>query len=203
MTDVLAALRTDAPFGYAPRAAGWVAQGSVAMERRLVDRAAAGDHDAFASLVEDAGPRIFGIALRITRDADAAHDAVQDALLHAWRDLPRLRDRDRWDAWLTSIVVRRCYAELRRRRRAPAPTEAPTVGDAGGGLADRDELERGFALLRPDQRAVLVLRYYAGLEPSEIAEVLRIPAGTVRSRLHYALGAMRAALEADARRTVA
>lgn len=173
------------------------------MERSLVDRAATGDHEAFALLIEDAGPRIFGIALRITRDADAAHDAVQEALLHAWRDLPRLRERDRWDAWMTSIVVRRCYAELRRRRRRPAVEEPSHVGDAGSRVADRDEVERGFARLRPEQRAVLVLRYYAGLEPGEIAEVLQIPAGTVRSRLHYALAAMRAALEADARRTVA
>lgn len=168
-------------------------------QRSLVDQAAAGDHAAFATLVEDAGPRIFGIALRMTRDADAAHDVIQEALLHAWRDLPLLRDRDRWDAWLASIVVRRCYAELRRRRRGTPAGELGSAADAGAGIADRDEIERGFGRLRPEHRAVLVLRYYAGLEPSEIADVLRMPAGTVRSRLHYALAAMRAALEADAR----
>jgi RNA polymerase sigma-70 factor (ECF subfamily) len=65
--------------------------------------------------------------------------------------------------------------------------------------ADRDELERALSRLTPDQRAVLVLRYYAGFEPADIADVLRLPPGTVRSRLHYAVRAMRSAIEADAR----
>jgi RNA polymerase sigma-70 factor (ECF subfamily) len=170
------------------------------MHRDLVERARSGDHAAFSSLVRASGPLLYGIARRITGDPAAADDAVQEALIMAWRDLPSLRDPARFEGWLTQILVRRCYREIRRRRpRADLDDAPPVMAQHVTSMMDRDELERGFQRLTPDQRAVLVLRYYASLEPQEIAAALGVPPGTVRSRLHYALAAMRSALEADAR----
>jgi RNA polymerase sigma factor (sigma-70 family) len=94
---------------------------------------------------------------------------------------------------------------VRKRRFASnlraLPDDLPGGPDDLLSVADRDQLERGFRRLDPQQRALLVLRHFAGYEPSEIAEILGIPAGTARSRLHHAHRAMRAALEADARAT--
>ena len=176
------------------------------MDRDLVEQARRGDRDAFGILALSHADRLFAIGQRILRDVDRAEDAMQQALVIAWRELPRLRDPDRFDAWLTRLLVNACYAEARRRREWSAnirvlPIDGPAVSDSSQGLADRDELERGFRRLPPEQRALLVLHHYLGLSPTEIAETLGIPAGTARSRLHYAHRAIRAALEADARPT--
>ena len=176
------------------------------MDRDLVEAARHGDREAYADLIRVRGDRLFGIAQRILRDVDRAEDAVQDALVIAWRDLRALRDPDRFDAWLHRLVVRSCLAEAVRTRRRVAnlyvlQPDLPSPTDEFLNVADRDELERGFQRLPPEQRALLVLRHYAGLPLAEIADVLDIPAGTVRSRLHHAHRAMRAALEADARTT--
>ena len=184
----------------APLSAGEVG----AVDRDLVEAARNGDREAYADLVRARGDRLFGIAQRILRDVDRTEDAVQDALVIAWRDLPSLRDPDRFDAWLHRLVVRSCVAEAARERRLAAnlrvlPIEIPSGTDEYTTVADRDQLERGFRRLPPDQRAIIVLRHFAGWEPSEIAETLGIPPGTVRARLHHAHRAMRAALDADAR----
>ena len=176
------------------------------MDRELVEAARGGDREAFADLVRARGDRLYALAQRILRDVDRTGDAVQEALVIAWRDLPGLRDPDRFDAWLHRLLVRSCVVEASRTRRLAAnlrvlPVEVPAAGDDFLSVADRDELDRGFRRLPTAQRAMLVLRHYAGLEPAEIAEVLGIPAGTVRSRLHHAHRAMRAALDADARAT--
>ncbi len=176
------------------------------MDRDLVEAAQRGDRDAYADLVRVRGDRLFAIAQRILRDVDRTEDALQDALVIAWRDLPGLRDPDRFDAWLYRIVVRSCTSEAVRARRNVAnlhvlPPDIASASDDYVSVADRDQLERGFRRLPPDQRAILVLRHYAGFEPTEIADALGIPAGTARSRLHHAHRAMRAALEADARAT--
>ena len=174
------------------------------MDRDLVERARHGDREAYADLVRVRGDRLFAIAHRILRDADRTEDAVQEALVIAWRDLPSLRDPDRFDAWLRRLVVRTCLVEAVRARRLVTnlyvlPTDLATATDEYINVADRDQLERGFRRLPPEQRALLVLRHYAGLEMAEIADALGIPAGTARSRLHHAHRAMRAALDADAR----
>ena len=173
------------------------------MDRRLVDRAQRGDRDAFAQLATIASDRLFAIALRILRDVDAAGDALQLALVHIWRDLPTLRDPDRFEAWSYRLIVRQCHAELRRARRRPQAVDLlstdAAIGDAQVSVSLRDELERAFDRLSADQRAVLVLMYYRDQSIQEIAESLGIPEGTVKSRLHYARSAMRAAVEADAR----
>ena len=174
------------------------------MDRDLVEAARRGDREAYADLIRARGDRLYAIAQRILRDVDRTEDAVQDALVIAWRDLPGLRDVDRFDAWLHRLVVRSCLAEAIRNRRLITnlyvlPVDLPSTTDDYVNVADRDQLERGFRRLPPEQRALLVLRHYAGMEPTEIAELLEIPAGTVRSRLHHAHRAMRAALDADAR----
>lgn len=163
-----------------------------------------GDREAYVDLIRTRGDRLFGLAHRILRDVDRAEDALQDALVIAWRDVRGLRDPDRFDAWLHRLVVRVCISEATRERRRVTnlrvlPVDGPAAPDELLGIADRDQLERGFRRLPPEQRAILVLYHYAGYAPSEIAETLDIPAGTARSRLHHAHRAMRAALEADAR----
>jgi RNA polymerase sigma-70 factor (ECF subfamily) len=178
------------------------------MDRELVEAARGGDREAYADLVRLRGDRLYAIAQRILRDVHRSEDSVQEALVIAWRDLPGLRDPDRFDAWLTRILVRTCIAEAKRTRRQltvylqALPVDIPVPGDDYISVGDRDDLERGFRRLSAEQRAILVLRHYAGLEPTEIARVLGIPAGTARSRLHHAHRAMRAALEADARSTL-
>jgi RNA polymerase sigma factor (sigma-70 family) len=176
------------------------------VDRDLVEQARRGDREAYADLIRSRGDRLYAIAQRILRDVDRTEDAVQDALVIAWRDLPGLRDPGRFDAWLHRLVVRSCLREAVRTRRVvtnlrvlPLDVAAPT--DDFLSVADRDELDRGFRRLDPQQRAILVLRHFAGFEPAEIAEILGIPDGTARSRLHHAHRAMRAALDADARAT--
>jgi RNA polymerase sigma-70 factor (ECF subfamily) len=178
------------------------------VDRYLVLAAQRGDREAYVDLIRTRGDRLFATAQRILRDVDRAEDALQDALVIAWRDLRGLRDPDRFDAWLHRVLVHVCISEATQERRRTTnlrvlPVDGPAAPDELLGIADRDELERGFRRLPPDQRAILVLRHYAGYSPTEIAETLGIPAGTARSRLHHAHRAMRAALEADARGTVA
>ena len=174
------------------------------MDRDLVEQAQQGDREAFGVLVQTRADRLFAIGQRILRDVERAEDAMQQALVIAWRELPRLRDPDRFDAWLNRLLVNACYAEARRRRDWGANVrllrlDGPQVEDGTREVADRDELERGFRRLPPEQRAILVLHHYLGLSLIEIAETLAVPTGTARSRLHYAHRAMRAALEAVAR----
>jgi RNA polymerase sigma-70 factor (ECF subfamily) len=175
------------------------------MDRDLVEQAQHGDRDAFMVLARTNADWLFAVANRIIRDFGRAEDAVQQTLEIAWRELPTLRDPDRFEAWLRRTLVRICYVEARRARRWDANVrvltlEEPDNSDVQGSVADGDQLERGFRRLPAEQRAILVLHHYLGLAPSEIADALGIPTGTARSRLHYAHRAMRAALEADERR---
>jgi RNA polymerase sigma-70 factor (ECF subfamily) len=176
------------------------------MQQDLVERASRGDQDAFATLVTASASRCYALAFRILRDPQRAEDAAQQALLGAWRDLPKLREPERFDAWLQRLVVHACYGEARRDRRWTArirlisPDPRP-ADDAASSVATRDELERGFRRLSPEQRSVVVLHHYAGYPLTEIADILEIPVGTARSRLHYATRQLRAAIEADARPT--
>ena len=154
-----------------------------------------------------AGDRLYAIARLILRDVDRAQDAVQEALVRAWRELPGLRDPDRFGAWLHRLIVNACADQGRHQRRWSAQVRVigsePQAEDGTRLSADRDQLERGFRRLKPDQRAVVVLHFYLGLPMPEVAETMGIPLGTAKSRLHYAIEALRAALEADDRATVA
>ena len=173
------------------------------MQRELVERAQRGDAQAFEALVSESGDRLYAIAYRILRDIDRAEDALQEALIHIWDDLPKLREPERFDAWSYRLVVHASYRLAGRERRWSAKVrEIPDAlghPDDVSDVADRDEIERLFRRLTPEHRAVLVLRYYIGLPVNEIAEVLEIPVGTAGSRLHYAERDLRAAFEADAR----
>ena len=174
------------------------------MDRDLVEPAQRGDKEAFAVLVRTRGDRLMGIARRILRDVGRAEDAVQQTLVIAWRELPSLRDPDRFDAWLQRLLINASYSEARSWRSWSAnvrvlPVDGPGGGDETLPLEDRDRLERGFRRLPPDQRAMLVFTHYLSLTPTEVADRLGIPVGTARSRLHYAHRAMRAAIEADER----
>jgi len=174
------------------------------VHRALVDRAKQGDGEAFDALARTVGDRCMAIACRILRDADRAEDAVQAALITAWRELRTLRDPDRFEPWLHRILTNECYAEARRRRRWSAdirilPVDRQEEDGALLSVHDRDVLERAFRRLTLEQRAVLVFHHYLGLTLTEVADHLDIPVGTAKSRLHHASTALRASLEADAR----
>ena len=171
--------------------------------RDLVERAMHGDREAFGWLVNQTADRMYAIATRILRDTHLAEDAVQGALITAWRQLPTLRDPDRFEPWVRKLVIHACYAEARRHRSWTAnvrvlPVDGPAGPDELLSIADRDALDRAFRRLSVEQRAVFVLHHHLGLPLVEIAETLGIPAGTARSRLHYATRLLRSALEADA-----
>jgi RNA polymerase sigma-70 factor (ECF subfamily) len=173
------------------------------VDRDLVEQARRGDRAAFTVLVHQVSDSLYAVAYRILRDAGLAEDALQNALILAWRRLPHLREAERFEAWIHRILVNACYDESRRARQWAAnirvlPIDGPTIQDDSAVIAARDELERIFRRLPIDQRAVFVLHHYLGLPLVEIAELLEIPAGTVRSRLHYATRGLRAALAADA-----
>ena len=174
------------------------------MRRALVDRAKHGDSEAFDELARQVGDQCMAIAFRILRDVDQADDAVQSALIAAWRDLRRLRDPDRFESWLHRILVNECYAEARRRRRWSANLhvlDRPEIVDPAEILSvnDRDQLDRAFRRLTLEQRAVLVFHHYIGLTAEQVADRLSIPVGTAKSRIHHATAALRASLDADAR----
>ena len=161
------------------------------MDRTLVEAARSAD-------------RLFAVAHRILRDVGRAEDAVQQTLVSAWRELPGLREVERFDAWLHRLLIHACYAEARRARRwsmnlRVLPVDGPAARDSTIDVILRDSLDRGFRRLPVEQRAVFILHHYLGLPLSEIADTLDVPLGTVKSRLHYATNALRAALEADAR----
>ncbi len=165
-------------------------------QRGLVERAQRGDHDAFASLAGAAAARLDAVARLILRDSELARDAVQDALMRAWRDLPGLRDPDRFDAWLHRLTVHACLDSARRRRRRPmevelVSTDGPSISDTASLVADRDFLDDCMSGLDPEWRAVVVLYYYLGMPLPDVAATLRIPLGTAKSRLHRSLAVMR------------
>jgi RNA polymerase sigma-70 factor (ECF subfamily) len=171
-------------------------------QRQLVEQARGGDHDAFASLVHGSVARLDTAARLILRDAELARDAVQDGLFRAWRDLRSLRDPERFDAWLHRLVVNACLDVARRRRRRPIEihvAEMPSrpAADHADWLVQREAVAAVLRRLDDRGRAIVVMHYYLGMPLTEVAAVLGIPAGTVKSRLHRALGEMRAGFAAD------
>jgi RNA polymerase sigma-70 factor (ECF subfamily) len=172
-------------------------------ERQLVEAARRGDAGAFELLVRQQVDRLYGAARMMLGGSDIAEDAVQGALIRAWRDLPKLHDADRFGPWLQKLLVRSCYDEARRRRRWAATIRLlPAQDDPSlANIADRDLIEGSLRAVSFDHRLILVLHFYLELSPTEIADRLGIPSGTARSRLHYALGALRAAVDASERRS--
>ncbi|HUQ43682.1 MAG TPA: sigma-70 family RNA polymerase sigma factor [Candidatus Limnocylindria bacterium] len=161
-----------------------------AVRENLVERARGGDADAFTELVDLDGDRCYAIAYRILRDVERAQDAVQQAFLLAWRELPRLRDVTRFEVWLHRLVVNACYEELRRHRRWTSniralPIDLPGGADETVSVHDRDALERAFRSLSPEHRAVVVLHHHAGIPLASIAEVARVPVGTIIDSVRF------------------
>jgi RNA polymerase sigma-70 factor, ECF subfamily len=170
------------------------------MDPQLVSRAREGDEAAFAALMRAIGGRLHAVALRILREPDLAEDAMQQALITIWRKLPTLRDEKRFDAWAYRLLVNACSDEARRRRRAlPAMpvVREPAAADHSGVVGDREQLERAFARLSIDHRAVVVLHHYMDLTIEDTAAALGISPGTAKSRLHRATEKLRLALLAD------
>jgi RNA polymerase sigma-70 factor (ECF subfamily) len=170
----------------------------------LVVRAQRGDKGAFTELAVGIADRYLAIARRILRDTALAEDATQQALFAIWQDLPQLKDPARFEAWSYRLLLRACYVESRKQRRwSPnmrlLTAREPHVGEGLNPVFDRDELEGGFRQLSIDHRTVVVLHHYLDLPLERIAEILDVPVGTVYSRLHYAMRALRAALDAASR----
>ena len=171
-------------------------------QRGLVERARGGDHDAFAELARAVVVRLDQAARLILRDPELARDAVQDGLIRAWRDLRKLRDPDRFDAWIYRLTVNACLDQARHRRRRVVEVElmslhAPSTPDSASAHADRELVDEVLGQLDEQGRAIVVLHYYIGLPLTDVAATLGIPVGTVKSRLHRALSAMRVAIDTE------
>jgi RNA polymerase sigma-70 factor (ECF subfamily) len=171
-------------------------------QRGLIERARRGEHDAFTALLDVHLARLDAAARLILRDPELARDAVQEALIRAWRDLPGLRDPDRFEAWLHRLIVNACLDLIRHRKRRVIevelkPIDSPATHDVAGRLADRDLLDQALSRLEPGHRAVVALHYLLGMPLPEVAHAMGIPLGTAKSRLHYALAAMRTTVTAE------
>jgi RNA polymerase sigma-70 factor (ECF subfamily) len=154
----------------------------------------------FIQLADRELPRAFRTAGYILGNASDAQDVAQDAILRAWKAWPTLRDPDRFGPWFERILVNACLDRIRRRHgiRFVDLNAAPALQATDPFVAElaRDEVGRALAALPPEQRVVVVLRFWRDLSLQEIAERLSLPLGTVKSRLHYGMRAMRSALEA-------
>ncbi len=157
---------------------------------------------AFERLVAPELPGAYQLSGYLLRDAGDAQDALQEALAKAWHAWPRLRQGDRFGIWFDRIVVNVCRDRLRHARRSvrvleldDAVAEVASPRDPFREALARDEIGRLVRLLDPDQQIVVALRLWRDLPLEEIAERLGVPLGTVKSRLHYALRALRRELE--------
>jgi RNA polymerase sigma-70 factor, ECF subfamily len=174
------------------------------MQRELVERAQAGDHEAFSVLVRGSFDRVLGIARLVLRDPDRAQDAAQEALVLSWKHIRALRDADAWDAWLYRLTLRACYRSARKMRRRdhvelhvmPDVDVASDV-DFSISVVERDRLLDALDRLPIEQRSLMVLRFYADLTLPEAAAILDIPVGTAKSRLHRGLATLRGTLASD------
>ena len=175
----------------------------------LVQRAQRGDAAAFDALIRPRIDRLLRLAISITGNEPDGSDVVQEVCVRAWRELPKLRDAARFDAWLSRILVNGCRSNMRVRRRAAvreisidgSTGEGLSVRDtaAGDGLSTTDEIERAFGRLDADKRSILVLHHVDGRSVADIADLLRIPKGTAMWRLHAARRALERALQVERR----
>jgi RNA polymerase sigma-70 factor, ECF subfamily len=171
------------------------------LDEDLVERAADGDVDAFEALVAARLSRAFRTASAILGSEADAHDVVQEAFVAAWRHLPRLRDRTRFDAWLNSTIVNRCRDALRRRNRSrevalEGALELPGA-ESPEGADGMVALTTAFERLSVDHRHLLVMHHLHRVPVAHLAKELGIPEGTTKWRLHAARAALTRALEAD------
>ena len=158
-----------------------------------------GTQQEFMRLADAALPGAYRLAAHILSDRSEAEDAVQEALVLAWRGRGRLREAARFGAWFDRILVNVCYERLRGRKRSrpdvlPPELDAKSADPFAPAIA-RDAVGRALLRLTPEQRVVIVLRYWRDLSIEEIADCVRIPSGTVRSRLHYALRTLKSEID--------
>jgi len=172
---------------------------------RAIDRGVTSRAEAFSALTDRHLDGAYRLAAVILGDALEGEDAVHDAAVVAWSSFGQLRDEARFDAWFGRIVINQCRDRLRARRRRPTVGLVGLVGqpangsvpDPSGPFAARDALERAFAVLEPDEQIVVALRFWRDLTVDQIAERVSIPSGTVKSRLHHALGRLRTAIRVE------
>ena len=176
-----------------------------AIDRSLIDRARNGDLDAFESIVRARMDAVYRLTSAILGDEADARDAAQETFVAAWRQMPGLRDADRFEAWLQRIAVNASRMTLRARRRRrvreiPSSEVVALASRAGSARSPGDVVLLGEAMgrLDVDQRAILVLHHLEGRPLTEIAEILEIPVGTAKSRLFHARQKLEAALKAEA-----
>jgi RNA polymerase sigma-70 factor (ECF subfamily) len=177
----------------------------------LLKLAAGGDADAFDALLRPRLDRLFRLAVAITRSEPDARDATQDACVLAWRELPRLRDHDRFDPWLSQIVVNSCRMLLRHNRRGtireismddplrPMTQDQPSAAAVADRFGESEAIQAAFERLDPAVRSLLVLHYVEGRPLAEIARVIGSPVGTIKWRLSRARAALEKALKAEQR----
>ena len=179
-------------------------------EQVLIRRARDGDRHAFDRLVAARLPQTFRLAKAITGHAGDAEDVTQEAFLQAWRNLPRLRDPEKFDAWFGRILVNEARMALRRRDRVmTVPIDPIDVRDDEGtqghvpsahdpsieGVAQSDALQRAINRLSVEQRTILALHHLEERPVAEIAAFLGIPVGTAKWRLYEARAALERAME--------
>ncbi|CAN5641506.1 N/A [soil metagenome] len=162
--------------------------------------ARAGDEGAFGVLITREARWAYGLARVVLSDQMEAEDAFQESCLVAWRDLPKLRDPERWRPWFRRLATNVILEHGRRMGRRPkvtqiGPTDGPAMPDPAAQLSDRDLLLRALGLLNPDERTLVALRYGRDLTVADAAGLLGIPVGTAKARLHRAIDKMRRQIE--------
>jgi len=179
-----------------------------APDRSLVDRARLDDLDAFEEIVRARMDAVYRLTFAILGDEADARDAAQETFVTAWRQIGRLRDADRFDAWFQRIAVNAARMTHRARRRRGV-REIPASRMAGGMTdlpatanqtdSDAQTLDAAMWRLPVEQRSILVLHHLEGRPVAELADILDIPVGTAKSRLHTARRALQQAIDAEAR----
>ena len=185
------------PLPAAARAAAYDERVREASDESLARRAARGDERAFEELVVRHQDRLYTLALRVTLSEADAYDCVQEGLVAAWRALPRFRGDARFSTWMHRIVVRKAYDAIDRRRRLAEPSDSVDVAVPAPAVEERLDLDAALAALDPDFRVVIVACDIVGMSMDEAAELLDLPAGTVKSRLFRARGRLAAALDPE------
>lgn len=180
----------------------------------LIELAASGDRDAFDVLIRPRLDRLYRMAFAVTRAEADARDATQNACVLAWRELPRLREREKFDAWLSQIVINAARGVVRKTGRSrvrevrvepdpggdrPPPTDHPAMPAESDTFADSDAIQRAFSRLDGAARALLVQHHVEGMPLVDIARAQGAPVGTIKWRLSNARRALERALEVERR----
>lgn len=167
----------------------------MAEDRELISRVAAGDEAAFRQLYERYGDRVFRYALTLVRNLHLAEEVVQETMVAIWRGAGSFKGGSRVSTWIFGIARNQAHALLRREVRGErVPEESLTLPDPAEAVEREDRVLSALAKLPPDQREVVVLAFYEGLSYREIARLLGVLEGTVKSRMHFAKRKLREAL---------